>query len=76
MRTDVAMFFGESGEVVSKGDKDDDFSLTVAKRHGCFVLHRCFARAVMAILGCCCAHQRLDRCTTQRGLRKALALCS
>ena len=35
------------------------------KRHGCFVLNRCFARAVVGFVACCCAHQQLEQCTTR-----------
>ena len=35
------------------------------KRHCCGVLHRCFARAVVVFVACCCAHQKLDQCTTR-----------
>lgn len=42
------------------------------KRHGCVVLNRCFARAVVVFVACCRAHQQLDECTT-RGLRSGCA---
>ena len=35
------------------------------KRHGCFVVHRYFARAVLVFVACCCAHQLLNQCTTR-----------
>ena len=43
------------------------------KRHGCFVVHRYFARAVMGFVACCCAHQQLNQCTTRALCEAVLA---
>ena len=43
------------------------------KRHGCVVLNRSFARAVLVFVACRCAHQQLNRCTTRALRMDALA---